>query len=78
MTFTFRNTEYPVSNGGAKKFNLTIGDATITVDSNKGLIYVKEENNTFTLHPVTRTDWFMTSNFAKATDGAEPIQSSWD
>lgn len=78
MTFTFRGTDYPVTNGGVKKFNLTIGDATITVDSNKGLVYVKEDNGTFVLHPITRTDWFMTSNFAKATDGAEPIQSSWD
>lgn len=78
MTFTFRGTEYPVTNGGVKKFNLTIGDNTVIVDSNKGLVYVKEDNGTFTLHPVTRTDWFMTSNFAKATDGADPIQSSWE
>jgi hypothetical protein len=77
-TFTFRGESHPLVSSGAKKIAIEIEGKTLIVDENKGLIYVKVSGDDVVLHPVTRTDWFMSSNFAKSSTSEEPIQSSWD
>jgi hypothetical protein len=76
--FTFRGETGTLVPAGPKKVSLEIDGKTITVDDNKGIIYVKVTGDELILHPITRTDWFMSSNFAKSSTSDEPIQSSWD
>lgn len=74
QTFTYKGTEHELVSEG-KQFVLDLGENIVKVDNKKGLVYVDEAGN---LHPVTRTDWFMSSNFAISSTTDEPIQSSWD
>jgi hypothetical protein len=76
--FTFRGETGTLVPAGPKKVSLEISGKTITTDDNKGIIYVKVTEDEVILHPITRTDWFMSSNFAKSSTSDEPIQSSWD
>ncbi len=70
---TCQGEEYPLTVVG-KNVSFTIGDNSYTVDSKKGLIYVDGPN----IHSISRTEWFMESNWAKTTNENAPIQSSWD
>jgi len=70
---TCDNVEYPLTVAG-KNVTFTINDNSYTVDAAKGLIYVDGVK----VHSISRTSWFMNSNWAKTTNEDAPIQSSWD
>ena len=71
---TYKEVEYPVT-VELKKVNFTINDRQYSLPEATALIYVSEEGE---LHPISRTSWFMKSNWAKAINGDAPIQSSWE
>ena len=58
-----------------KRILFTINGKDLSMDEKTGLIYVDENGN---IHPITRTAWFMKSNWAKSTNEDAPIQSNWD
>lgn len=60
---------------GTKEYALEIGEHTINVAKDKGIIFVNEAGE---VHPISRTAWFAASNWAKKDNGEEAIQSSWD
>lgn len=74
---TYNNNEYPLTVNG-KNASFTIEGKTLTIDSAKGLIYVAITEEAVKVHSITRTAWFMDSNWAKTTNEDAPIQSSWD
>lgn len=72
---TYKGQEYPIV-VEFKKAAFTINERAYSVAEQTGLIYIEDESGD--LHPISRTAWFMKSNWAKAVNGDTPIQSSWE
>jgi len=73
---TYQGTTYTCQVNG-KKSSVEINGKTLEFNSSTGLMYLSENDSTFVIHPVTRTEWFVKSNFYKDSN-EEVIQSSWD
>lgn len=74
---TYNGNEYPLTVTG-KSASFTIGEKAFNIGSDKGLIYIAKVGDEIKTHSITRTGWFMDSNWAKTTNEDAPIQSSWD
>lgn len=73
----YNGNEYPLTVVG-KSASFTIDEKTFNITSDKGLIYIAKVGDEYITHSITRTGWFMDSNWAKTTNEDAPIQSSWD
>lgn len=75
---TYDGEVYPCTIDGS--VSATINDKVLTFNEKKALVYAKETETGFELHPITRTKWFLDSNWAKANNDevSEGEDTSWD
>ena len=77
MEFDYEGTTYQLKPHTSKDFILEVGDKQVIVKNTIGLCFIDFSLDEPKLHPITRTEWFVSSNFFKASNDEEQIQSSW-